>query len=39
MAGGGIKISNIKVNGGADGATFIPSVSSDGVLSWTNNKG
>ena len=39
MAGGGIKINNIKINGGADGATFIPSVSSDGVLSWTNDKG
>lgn len=39
MAGGGIKINNIKLNGGADGATFIPSVSSDGVLSWTNDKG
>ena len=24
---------------GADGATFVPSVSEDGVLSWTNNKG
>ena len=24
---------------GADGATFIPSVSADGTLSWTNNKG
>lgn len=39
MAGGGIKINNIKLNGGADGATFIPSVSSEGVLSWTNDKG
>lgn len=39
MAGGGIKINNIKINGGADGATFIPSVSSDGILSWTNDKG
>ena len=29
MAGGGIKINNIKVNGGADGATFVPSVSDD----------
>ena len=25
--------------GGEDGATFTPSVSSDGVLSWTNDKG
>ena len=24
---------------GADGATFFPTVSSDGVISWTNNKG
>ena len=39
MAGGGIKINNIKVSGGADGATFIPSVDSSGTLSWTNNKG
>ena len=26
-------------SGGADGATFTPSVSADGVISWTNNKG
>lgn len=26
-------------SGGADGATFTPSVSEDGVISWTNNKG
>ena len=39
MAGGGIKISNIKVNGGADGATFVPSVDEQGNLSWSNNKG
>ena len=26
------------INIGEDGATFIPSVSSDGVISWTNNK-
>lgn len=38
MAGGGIKINNTTITGGADGATFIPMVSSDGVLSWTNNK-
>lgn len=25
--------------GGSDGATFTPSVSADGTLSWTNNKG
>ena len=24
---------------GEDGATFIPNVSQDGVISWTNNKG
>lgn len=30
---------NIGVSTGADGATFIPSVSADGTLSWTNNKG
>lgn len=39
MAGGGIKVNNVTVRGGADGATFIPSVDSDGNLSWTNNKG
>ena len=26
-------------SGGADGATFVPSVSEEGVLSWTNNAG
>jgi hypothetical protein len=31
----GAKIVNI----GEDGATFIPDVSDDGVISWTNNKG
>lgn len=39
MAGGGIKINNIKVSGGADGATFIPYVDDEGNLSWSNNKG
>lgn len=39
MAGGGIKVNNITLNGGADGATFIPSVDNDGYLSWSNNKG
>lgn len=39
MAGGGIKVNNITLNGGADGATFVPSVDNDGYLSWTNNKG
>ena len=39
MAGGGIKINNTKIIGGADGATFIPSVSENGDLSWSNNKG
>jgi hypothetical protein len=39
MAGGGIKINNIKVSGGADGATFVPVVDAEGNLSWTNNKG
>ena len=29
----------IEVGAGESGATFTPSVSSDGVLSWTNNKG
>lgn len=37
--GGGIKINNIKVSGGADGATFVPSVDTQGNLSWSNNKG
>ena len=39
MAGGGIKVNNITLNGGADGATFVPSVDNDGYLSWSNNKG
>lgn len=39
MAGGGIKINNTKVIGGADGVTFIPSVSEQGYLSWSNNRG
>lgn len=39
MAGGGIKINNVKINGGADGATFVPSVNDNGVLSWSNDKG
>jgi hypothetical protein len=39
MAGGGIKINNIKVAGGADGATFVPHVDENGNLSWSNNKG
>lgn len=39
MAGGGIKINNIKISGGADGATFTPSVDTAGNLSWTNDKG
>lgn len=30
---------NIGAGIGSDGATFIPSVSADGTLSWTNNKG
>ena len=38
MAGGGIKINNVKINGGADGATFVPSVDDNGYLSWTNDK-
>lgn len=39
MAGGGIKVNNVNIRGGADGATFIPSVDANGDLSWTNNKG
>jgi hypothetical protein len=39
MAGGGVKVTNTKIIGGADGATFVPSVNSNGDLSWTNNKG
>lgn len=39
MAGGGIKVNNITLNGGADGATFVPSIDNDGYLSWSNNKG
>lgn len=39
MAGGGIKINNTKIVGGADGATFVPSVDANGNLSWSNNKG
>lgn len=39
MAGGGIKQNNIQIRGGADGATFIPSVDANGNLSWTNDKG
>ena len=39
MAGGGIKVNNITLNGGADGATFVQSVDNDGYLSWSNNKG
>lgn len=38
-AGGGIKINNVKINGGADGATFTPMVDAEGNLSWSNNKG
>lgn len=38
MAGGGVKINNIKVVGGADGATYIPLVE-DGWISWENDKG
>lgn len=35
MAGGGIKINNIKVSGGADGVSFVPSYDNEsGVLSW-----
>jgi hypothetical protein len=29
---------SIYLGTGADGATFFPTVSSDGVISWTNNK-
>ena len=39
MAGGGIKVNNINLSGGADGATFVPSIDKDGFLSWSNNKG
>lgn len=39
MAGGGIKINNTKIVGGADGATFTPMVDAEGYLSWSNNKG
>lgn len=39
MAGGGIKVNNITISGGADGATFTPYVDENGVLSWVNNKG
>lgn len=39
MAGGGIKINNIKVSGGADGITFIPSVDASGNLSWQAKRG
>ena len=37
------QIDDLKKNGGgddgADGATFVPHVSEDGIISWTNNKG
>ena len=36
------RVSRIEENGGAgggDGATFIPTVSPEGVISWTNDKG
>lgn len=39
MAGGGVKKIFNTIRGGADGATYIPFVSEDGYLSWTNNKG
>lgn len=39
MAGGGIKQNNLTIQGGADGATFLPSVDANGNLSWSNNKG
>ena len=39
MAGGGIKEIHNTIRGGADGATFVPSVDGDGNLSWSNNKG
>lgn len=32
-------IAELKESGGTDGATFTPSVSADGVISWTNDKG
>ena len=31
--------SNLSGGVGVDGATFIPEVSDEGVISWTNNKG
>lgn len=38
-AGGGIKVNNTTIRGGADGATFVPSIDANGNLSWNNNKG
>lgn len=37
--GGKIKAQIVTVGTGEDGATFIPAVSEDGVISWTNDKG
>lgn len=39
MAGGGIKVNNNSIRGGADGATFIPHIDGNGNLYWTNDKG
>lgn len=33
------RIDNISLTSGEDGATFTPSVSDEGVISWTNDKG
>lgn len=38
MAGGGVKKVYNSIRGGADGITYTPFVSEDGVLSWTANK-
>ena len=34
-----VLLGNIRGEKGDDGATFTPSISADGDLSWTNNKG
>lgn len=39
LGGGNIQIEGVPGKDGVDGTTFIPSVSSEGVLSWTNDGG
>lgn len=36
---GEIRENNYNIRGGADGATFVPEITSDGYLIWSNNKG